>query len=580
MNNNEKRLSEYIDTLNAEKKPREHEELADSPELEELFHTVRMVRSLKEPTLPEKDFQARLTSAVTDSLPNINNSKDISEKVSADSSKKVYGKRSKRGWMAVFASVAAVVALVILINYILPIFPLGRTNIVHAMEKAYNNIKAYHGFLEVVERNLEGNDTIQSRIEVWANKEGHYYVKGIEGFQKGLITVNNGQKKWQIRPQEQELLLFPAYPDPYRFMFEIGSEVEEIKNAPETVIVGEDIISGRLATIIEVKPEGGIPYRIWVDKETNLPLQKQTAMHNSLQYKVTYTEIEFIDEIPAELVSYSIPEDYKEIDTNPVQFVNTFEEACEIAGFTPRIPKNIPSKYEMDSIAVGINDNVITFYFTQTDERKNRVVILQGKSEEHMKPASTSVLGKIGEKVAEIQSPVQGNFGILGAGTPYAGITDITSIRWQQDGFEYAVIGNDSIDLLSLFVESITGEKLLIPSEKEDMTEKPEVEVAVDLEAEKNDQISVDGGHSPWKLDPVYVAQVFVSLKISPEGIQGDYPVDYEDLEVLKNDGKEAIILVKEENSPISKVYLKRLIRQDNTGIWTVVGYDSNRYGC
>ncbi|AUI35654.1 hypothetical protein CWI35_03175 [[Bacillus] caldolyticus] len=37
---------------------------------------------------------------------------------------------------------------------------------------------------------------------------------------------------------------------------------------------------------------------------------------------------------------------------------------------------------------------------------------------------------------------------------------------------------------------------------------------------------------------------------------------------------KEAIVEVDAHNTPIKRVYLKRLIRQDATGIWTVVGYD------
>jgi len=41
MDKNEKKLSEYIDKLNAEKMPDEHECLPDSPELEELMDTVR-----------------------------------------------------------------------------------------------------------------------------------------------------------------------------------------------------------------------------------------------------------------------------------------------------------------------------------------------------------------------------------------------------------------------------------------------------------------------------------------------------------------------------------------------------------
>lgn len=84
----------------------------------------------------------------------------------------------------------------------------------------------------------------------------------------------------------------------------------------------------------------------------------------------------------------------------------------------------------------------------------------------------------------------------------------------------------------------------------------------------------MDAGNSPWKLEPVYVAQVFASLKILPDGIEGDYPVEYEALKVVQNDGKNAVIEVGGE-LPVKKVYLQKLVRQDSTGIWTVVGYDN-----
>lgn len=111
-------------------------------------------------------------------------------------------------------------------------------------------------------------------------------------------------------------------------------------------------------------------------------------------------------------------------------------------------------------------------------------------------------------------------------------------------------------------------------SSKKGFVDRPQIKIPVNLEIEKNDQKSVDAGHSPWKLDPVFVAQVFVSLKIFPEGIQGDYPIKYEDLKVLKNTGKEAIVEVPGDKTPIRRVHLERLVRQDSTGIWTVVGYD------
>ncbi|MEG0771758.1 hypothetical protein [Clostridium sp.] len=103
---------------------------------------------------------------------------------------------------------------------------------------------------------------------------------------------------------------------------------------------------------------------------------------------------------------------------------------------------------------------------------------------------------------------------------------------------------------------------------------RPQVQVSVDLEVVEREQSSVDEGHSPWKLDPAFVAQVFVSLKIFPQGIQGDYPIKYEEFKVVQNTGKDAVVEVSAKDTPIKAVYLKRLIKQDNTGIWTVVGYN------
>jgi len=110
--------------------------------------------------------------------------------------------------------------------------------------------------------------------------------------------------------------------------------------------------------------------------------------------------------------------------------------------------------------------------------------------------------------------------------------------------------------------------------EDEDSMGKPQVVVPVDLTVEKNSQQSVDAGHSPWRLDPVFVTQVFASLLISPEGITGDYPIAYDNIKIIKNNGAEAVAEINSDNSIAKYVYLKRLVRKDDTGIWTVVGYD------
>jgi len=556
MNNNEEKLSQYIDTLNSEKKPKEHESPPNSPELEKLFGTVRLVRSLKEPALPPADYPKKLAHSV---------SAQLRKKTSSGARYK----NLKQKWFTGATAIAAIAIIAILLNIVLPS---GSPNIVHAMEKALQKIEAYHGILEFVEINAEGKETVQAKLEVWADMQERYYTRKLEGAQEGVITVNNGQKKWQIVPDQNQVYVFPAFPDPYKFTLELANEVTEAKNSLETKVIGKETVSGRETIIVEVIPQGGNPYHIWIDKKTNLPLQKQSSMVNALQYRVTYTDIDFYDSIPEELLSYNVPEGFDVFDTSPELLVNNLDEAAEIAGFVPKIPEDVPEGFKQDKIAVAVNENITKLYYASQD-KETVAIVLQGKSKGEFKPVSNAVLGKIGDNTAEIQSPVEGDSGILSGSGLYAGITEITAIRWQEKEFEYAIVGNVSLEELALFAEGLSGNKLHIPSKTEAHI-KPKVEVPVDLEIEENEQKSVDAGHSPWKLDPVYVAQVFVSLKISPEGIQGDYPINYEEIKIVENTGAEAIVEVAGDETPIRRIYLKRLIRQDSTGIWTVVGYD------
>lgn len=551
MSNNEKNLSEYIDSLNAEKKPKEHQQGTASPELEKLMSTVRQVKSLKEPAMPDAGYPKKIAKAVSGST---------LEKPAAE--------KSRRQWFIGFASVAAVI-LVFTLTYTLNF---GKTNIVYAMEQAFQNVKAYHGTLEIAQTNAEGKQSVQAKVEVWADKNGHYYLKELDGSQAGLITVNNGQKKWQIRPGLGQVNVFSAYSDPYRFTFELGQEIKDAKSAVSTKVIGEEEVSGRTATVLEVTPQGGAAYKLWIDKETNLPLKRQSAMQNALQYTIAYTSIDFSDSIPSELMAYKLPAGYREVSVNAEQLVNNLDEAKEIVGFTPKTPENIPAGYMNDGIAVDLSARVVKLYYTDND-KQSRVVYLQGKAAGEFKPDSRAALGKIGDSVAEFQSPIQADSGILAGGGLYAGITGLTSIRWQADGYEYAVLGDINAEGLSAFAKEIAKADVKLPVQA-DISSKPAVEVPVDLTVEENEQKSVDAGHSPWKLDPVFVSQVFVSLKISPQGITGDYPIKYEDLKIVQNTGTNAVIEVNNSKSPVSRVYLKKMIRQDNTGIWTVVGYD------
>ena len=561
MDNSQKKLSNYIDKLNAEKKPKEHSNTNESIEFIELMNTVRLVHSLKAAKMPNADYPNKI--AVT---------------LRGDVTNKIKNRTPNRGF--IFASVAVIAAVISIVIISKIIFPSDNSNIVYAMEKAYQEVKAYHGMIEIVETNAIGEETVQAIREVWADKEGNYYVKEVEGSRKGVITINNGQKKWQLRQSEEQVHVFPAFPDTYRFTFELENEVEDVKNAIGIKEVGEENIAGRMATILEVTPDGGDAYHLWIDQESKLPLQRRSAMQNALQYRVTYTELDFSDSIPKQLIDYNVPNGYIVIDTNPEQVVNSLAEAAEMIGFTPNVTISLPVGYVLGSIAVLTKTKQVKLYYGTMDHEKT-IVTLQEKQSNDFIPDSTAILGTVNNNIAELLYDVEGSEGILLGGTNNTSISDIRSIRWQESGYEYTVLGDTSIEELSLFIQGMTKGEVKLPTAEEELasTSKPDIKVDVDLEVEKNEQKSVDGGHSPWKLDPAFVAQVFVSLLISPEGIVGDYPIAYEDISIVQNTGETAIAEVGGEETPASRVYLERLIRQDSTGIWSVVGYDEQNRG-
>lgn len=553
MDNREKKLSDYIDSLNKEKKPIEHDGEMEELEMEELFQTVRLVRGLKEPVLPEGNYTEKLTDNINEKLINKGNLK-----------------RSRKRWFFGAASAAAI-ALIIILNIMLPLG--NKNNIVYAMDQAFKEVKAYHGVMEIVETNEEGKSTMQSKLEVWADRKGNYYVKALEGTEKGLVTVNNGERKWQIKPEQKEVNVFASFPDSYNFIFNIGKEIEDVRNALRTKVIGEDTIAGRKTTVLEVTPQGGKAYKLWIDKDTKMPLQKQSAMEYSLQYKVRYTNVSFNQDIPEEFLSYSLPRGFKEIDKNHNQVLNSLEEAREITGFKTKALKKVPDSFFQNNIEIDENKKIVKMNYTSQDKVK-KISILQQKASSEFKPVSMATLGKVNNSTAEIQSPIQGEAGVLQGGV-YGDTTNINSVRWREDGIEYAVIGNVSLEDLSLFIKQLINGNVELSSQKEQLNfGKPQIEVPVNLEAEEGDQKNADSGHSPWKLDPAFVTQVFVSLKVSPDGIKGDYPIKYEDINIIQNNGKEAVAEVSGNKTTVKRVYLKRIVRQDSTGIWTVVGYD------
>lgn len=488
----EQELDDFIDTLQQEHRPH----MSQNPDTAELQSVARFVKGLQPTRDPKPEFLQR-------------HYRQLQKQV-----------RPRRKFIPRVALVASIVAVALLI---LPWFNRGQ-DVVLAMEQTVKQLQNYHGVIEKISGNAAGESQLNQRVEIWS--EGDRYATRTDD---GTMTVNNGEQHWTVKPNQKEVVLLPAYLDTHDF--DLRQEAEKAVKYPHRT-VGKDTIAGRPANRIEISPPGGASYSLWVDTETNLPVQLQTAMQKSVQTTYTFVRFEPNSTIPASIFKYDPPQGYKIVDQNPDKPVATVDEAIKLSGITPVQLGETPKK-------ILANKNRIVFDYGDT-------VVTETKANT---PFVLSPMASIGQA----------------SGGPLEVLKD--SLRWRQNGLEIKVQGTRAAEL----AKQLAG-NLVLPQPGQTVNHEPTVKVNVNLDVEKRNQQQVDAGSSPWQLDPVQVAFTFVATQMSPGGINGKPPLEYSALKMTTNTGTDAVVQVQE--GPIKTVYLKRLVRQDESGIWTVVGYD------
>ncbi|WP_051688051.1 LolA family protein [Desulfofalx alkaliphila] len=510
-NSAEEKLSNYIDALNNE----QHSETADTandPELEKLLATARLVRSLREPVMPEDGYPQKLARTVAGEV----------QKARQNGQAAKSKPKSVKGILPAMAALAAGLLIFVLVNWLGPF----NQDVVYAMEKAVTQLSNYHGILEMRTKNAVGEEWLVRQVELWA-EDDKYAIRQDDG----TLIINNGRQKWQISHNDREVALLPLLPDHTRNNFDLRDEAKRAKQYPHT-IVGSELIAGRQATKLAISPPGGMEYYLWVDIETNLPIQLQTAMQNALQTTYTFVSFKPNTEIDPQIFTYQVPQGYRVVENEPGQLVATVEEAAAISGVTPLLPEKAPIRI------LAFQDRIIFDYGDTT--------ITETMPKGDFEPAANASLG-------------------VAAGGPLEVWWD--RLRWRQNGLEIQVEGVQRLELAGQIAPDLT-----VPNSNQDLVSKAQVKVSVDKELVEADQKQVDRGSSPWQLDPLQVSLTFVNLKVTPEGIQGEPEIPMSSYKVVANNSAEAVVEVG--HGPIERVYLKRLVRQDETGIWSVVGYD------
>ncbi|MGE5559885.1 MAG: LolA family protein [Chloroflexota bacterium] len=491
----EEELDAYIDALNAEASP-ERFELDGTADL---ARVARAVKRLKDGAAADPD------EAFADTL----------KRHVAGSRQQTVRQPARRraprwGMVAAVAVIAIIVAM-------LP--ALRGQDIAAAMASAVGKLTSYHGTIEVTMVSAAGDQQLVRTGEVWVDND-RYAVKN----QDGTVTVNDGSRKWQVRPADKVVALLPAVPDPQRLALDLRAEGEQANAYPHKV-AGREQVAGRSAVILAVTPPGGDTYRIWVDEQTHMPLRLETAMQNAIQTVITYTDLEINVALASAPFGFSVPAGYREVAEDPGQEVQTVAEAAARVGFQPIIPAQLP-------------DRMIA--------HESRLVLDYGNT-------------VITEQRAAGQFELRPGASL---GSAAGGRLEVTAdgLRWWQSGIEISISGPARETLGRLIAAD-----LALPAAG-GFPRQPAVTVPVNMEIAGNDQRQVDAGHSPWQIDPEMVAMAFLNEKLGPETI----PYEAQQLEM--NNGTHAIVSVS--SGPYARIYMQKLVRQDATGIWSVVGYD------
>ncbi|MGI6632806.1 MAG: LolA family protein [Bacillota bacterium] len=490
----EEELDDIIDALNAGKKP-----VSAGKEVSELLPALSAVRHLAEPPLPTEELAERVRRA----QPNY--------EVRPKSPPAFKPSLRRMAILGIAATMLAVIGLSLVPRL------LGG-DVVLAMSRAVEKVTSYHGLMEVRAENAAGDEWMVRRLEIWVDG-GKYAVRQDDG----TITVNNLERKWQVRPEEAAVAILPVAPDSNTRGIDLRDEAKRALEYPHAV-VGEETVAGRTADKVEISPPGGRPYYLWLDKETNLPIQLKTAMTNALETTYTFTELDINGTIDPSVYEYCVPAGFSVVEENAGTAVVTLEEAEAVSGV------QIAATEEAPSMILAFPGKVVLVY--------EDCEVIQETAAGDFEIASWASKGSAGGGPVEI-------------------LRD--SYRWRQGGLEIRVQGPRRLDLA---VQLAPDFKL--PPIETDFASRAQVKVEVDLEIAARDQEQVDGGHRPWQIDPSMVAMQFVNL--NGEGS------DHGEFAVTENTGVQAVVEV--ESGSIKTVYLKKLIRQDESGIWSVVGYD------
>ncbi|KXZ40482.1 Outer membrane lipoprotein-sorting protein [Alkalithermobacter thermoalcaliphilus JW-YL-7 = DSM 7308] len=265
MKNKEEIVSALIDDINKGKNPSLNEQ--SDQELKEILQTIKIVKEFG-----REDIMQFRKKRISNSL-----------------------------------KVASILAFILVTINILLLFPnRNDNNIVYSMEKAYSQIESYFGIIEIISQT--GNDIeSKEKITVYYKKDDKYNaLHEIQGYKTRQIS--DGEKIYTINGKNVTI----EYTNPKRelWRYHIQETIDHMKNAIDIQKTASEVVSGRKTDVYKFRYSKDEPFnRIWIDKETNMPIRKEINTNENSKVINTFVKLDINPYINDSLFTYEIKSD-------------------------------------------------------------------------------------------------------------------------------------------------------------------------------------------------------------------------------------------------------------------------------
>jgi outer membrane lipoprotein-sorting protein len=229
--------------------------------------------------------------------------------------------------------------------------------IVAKMQETVDSTLDAHAIV-VVEVNAQGIE-ISVTAELWEQAPNRIRAEVLEASEASLVgttLVNDGENGWFYEPARNQVMVGAVEeldtPLPQEMLVGLQEVIQDVLDATDVELVGEETVIGRQAYKLEASPRedaaeqlfpGNGTATVWVDKDQWIVLKATYEAGAFGRGSMEVQSFELNPGLSANIFTFEVPEGTKVVDVEAQRVVPlTLDEAQAQAGFPLLVPGYVP----------------------------------------------------------------------------------------------------------------------------------------------------------------------------------------------------------------------------------------------